>query len=114
MALSSEDKSDVKRAMGKAMANKVAKVTRDYPTPKVNADKAKAYDSKHGKDAYHYSKTKIGRAQSKAYDAYFFGGKTSTKSKALQGKRTNTHNSHGNKWGSPEAIKDFKKDYGHK
>lgn len=83
MALSSEDKADVKGAMGRAIANKVSKVTRDYPTPKANPDKAKAYDAKHGKDAYHYAKTKIGRAQSKAYDAYFSGG---AKSKALSKK----------------------------
>ena len=30
MALDREDKADVKRAMGSKMANKVAKVTRDY------------------------------------------------------------------------------------
>lgn len=35
MALSKEDKGDVKRAMGKAMANKIAKVTRD--APRLNA-----------------------------------------------------------------------------
>ena len=36
MALSSEDKGDIKGAMGKAMANKVAGVTRDKLTRKFN------------------------------------------------------------------------------
>lgn len=33
MALSHEDKKDVAGAMGKAIANKVSKVTKDYPNP---------------------------------------------------------------------------------
>jgi hypothetical protein len=37
----------------------------------MNQDKAKAYDAKHGQDAYYYRYTKSGQAQSKAYDAYF-------------------------------------------
>lgn len=34
MALSHEDKKDVQKHMGKALANKVSKVTRDYATAK--------------------------------------------------------------------------------
>lgn len=34
MAISKEDKSDVKNAMGKALANKVGKVTRDNTSKK--------------------------------------------------------------------------------
>lgn len=37
-------------------------------------------------------------------------GKFGPKTKAIK-KRTNNHNAHGNKWGSKEALKDFKKDY---
>ncbi len=40
MALSNEDKKDVKGAMGKALANKVAKVTRDKKPKIGNFDKA--------------------------------------------------------------------------
>lgn len=37
MALSSEDKKDVKGALGKAMANKISKVTRDSNKKKKSA-----------------------------------------------------------------------------
>lgn len=52
MALSREDKNDVKKAYGKALANKVAKVTRDNHAMKgvswaVNRARHKTY----GKDA---------------------------------------------------------------
>ena len=36
MALSREDKADVKGALGKAMANKVAKVTKDKKLPDIS------------------------------------------------------------------------------
>ena len=47
----------------------------------MNEEKAKKYDSTHGKDAYHYRHTKAGQGQSKAYDAYF--NQSKSKSKAL-------------------------------
>ena len=46
MALSREDKADVKGTLGKAMANKISKVTRDKPS--MNASKSKALSKKVG------------------------------------------------------------------
>lgn len=68
MALSNEDKKDVQGAMGKALANKVSKVTRDKVTYSGSANKKGGVDYKVG---------------GKVYNASF-----SPKSKALQGKKT--------------------------
>lgn len=97
MALSNEDKGDVKKAMGAAMANKVSKVTRDKKYGTAHPDKSPSWPI------------------TKSDDGKTFGAKSKALSKKTgEGKRTNTHNHHGNKWGSPEAIKDWKRDYGHK
>lgn len=41
MAISTEDRKDVKSAFGKVLAKKVANVTHDYPTIKIKAGKVK-------------------------------------------------------------------------
>ena len=74
MALSSEDKKDVKGAMGKAMANKVAKVTKDNSFTRSMEANKKAHAAIGDKDGQAHVR---GKAENAAFHA---------KSKALSKK----------------------------
>ena len=63
MALSKEDKHDVKTHMGKALANKVSKVTRDFGKGKV-LYKSKGYDA--AESAWNAKNEKNLKTQAKA------------------------------------------------
>lgn len=91
MALSNEDKKDVQGAMGKAIANKVSKVTRDSgPRP---GQRATIKSSTGGYMAYVPGKKKEGTEDSVRHgfssknEARSYG-KKAAKSKALQGKKS--------------------------
>lgn len=69
MALNSEDKADVKGAMGKAIANKVSKVTKDKNRPKVgSAEHYNAWKAKHsGAEAFKKASSGLATKQIKEY-----------------------------------------------
>lgn len=68
MALSNEDKKDVKGAMGKALANKVAKVTRDSTHKVGYPEHISAWEKKHsGGDAFKRAATGLAKRQVKEY-----------------------------------------------
>lgn len=94
MALNSEDKADVKNAMGKAIANKVSKVTRDKNLElgyKIHQGRtAKKYENEANPEMHSFknSMRRKGFSDAKIFSgALRQGEKYNAKSKALQGKK---------------------------
>ena len=88
MALNKEDKGDVKKAMGAAMANKVSKVTRDKKKPKLGGVVLGMYDRDFSKPFNKKEADATNKDYFKRTGKYLSNivEPKSAKSKALQGK----------------------------